>query len=448
MSAPACEAPSVARLLPWGRRMRFAKVNSHGPGGMGSGAVRVGCLPSLPSVSALVASQLGHFERAGIDVTLSCETGAGSLRDRLVHGELDAAVGNAGILYLAYHGWAGSGVRRALVTGLMLGGNVLELVASAAFADATSAWDEELQRSGGTFQGKGRGFRRPDPARPWMLAVDQESSSAQLAILRWLEARRLSPGTGFRIVIVPSSMMPSALASGHVDAFCTSAPWTTHACVARLGVRLDLGRAAEGVVPDAAIMVSRDFTQDHAEEHARLLAALMESARFCLAPEHQAEVLAVLAASRWFEGVSESTLKLALEAVGAGSGADPVASGEPSRERAEWIGEMVSVTRGLVPPRRVPRELAARLFRRDLHTHALEWLEGISPAAPAPVCRERRACGPGPAASVVRVPSPAEHPEGPAGAPAAGASRHFLGVSRLPSGLGGVPVVGAPNTGS
>src|SRR4051794_30841915 len=53
--------------------------------------LRLGFVPLADCAPLVIAHELGFFKNQGLDVTLSRELGWATVRDKLIHGELDAA---------------------------------------------------------------------------------------------------------------------------------------------------------------------------------------------------------------------------------------------------------------------------------------------------------------------------------------------------------------------
>ncbi|MGH8046865.1 MAG: ABC transporter substrate-binding protein, partial [Chthoniobacterales bacterium] len=52
---------------------------------------RLGYVPLIDAAPLLIAESLGFFAKAGVQVRLSRELGWGSIREKVVYGELDGA---------------------------------------------------------------------------------------------------------------------------------------------------------------------------------------------------------------------------------------------------------------------------------------------------------------------------------------------------------------------
>jgi ABC-type nitrate/sulfonate/bicarbonate transport system substrate-binding protein len=90
-------------------------------------ALRIGLVALTDSAPYLVARELGLYERHGLDVTLSCEAGWGTIRERLLNREVDAAHAVSGLVLAMRLGLGSSPCR--VVTGLVtsLQGNAITL---------------------------------------------------------------------------------------------------------------------------------------------------------------------------------------------------------------------------------------------------------------------------------------------------------------------------------
>ncbi|MCC6231704.1 MAG: ABC transporter substrate-binding protein [Verrucomicrobiales bacterium] len=349
--------------------MRFARGKAEVRGERNAPEIRVGFLPSLPSVALLMAESLGYFERMGLPVRLSCELGSASLRDRLVHGELDGAAADASLIFTTYHGWSGTGLRCPLVTGLMLGTGGSEVVLSRRLVSG-EATDAALS---GSFRG-----------RSMMIAIGQEYSVGHQTLLRWLAARGLRPGHEVRVPVLPYPQMLEALGAGHIDGFCAPAPWSQQARIAGVGLRAsehehecEADAEAEAEVANdtpleagMALMVTRDFAEARQDDHVRLLSAILQASRFCAEVANRDRVISTILNSGHFAGISVSALAEAMDVQGDGLSLDAARMGCPDRKRAGGVRHRVCAIRGGPATKAGGRDLATRQFRKDLFERA------------------------------------------------------------------------------
>src|SRR5260221_224956 len=107
------------------------------------------------------------------------------------------------------------------------------------------------------------------------------SSSHNFILRGWLAGSGINPDRDVRIVVVPPPQMVANLKAGHLDGFCVGEPWNSVAVQARAGWCAAASAELAPGHPEKVLMTRRDFAEKHAEEHAALLASLLESCEFC-----------------------------------------------------------------------------------------------------------------------------------------------------------------------
>ena len=100
--------------------MRFAKTKIRA-GHKSASWLNVGFAATIDCAVLIAAQELGLFRKFGLTVRLRREVGWATIREKLLHEELDAAAAHASMLFSIY---CGIGVvRRSCLTGLLLGFN-------------------------------------------------------------------------------------------------------------------------------------------------------------------------------------------------------------------------------------------------------------------------------------------------------------------------------------
>jgi ABC-type nitrate/sulfonate/bicarbonate transport system substrate-binding protein len=246
-------------------------------------ALRLGFVPLTDCAPLVMAHERGFFGKHGLRVRLCRELGWASIRDKIMHGDLEAAHALAAMPLVATLG-LGS-IRCDCLTGLVLNlhGNAITL-------------SHDLWR---------RGVRDANTLREEVVRTRREktltfgavfSFSPHRHLLRqWLSAAGLNPDRNVRIVIVPPPQMAANLQSGNLDGFCAGEPWNSAAVQMRAGWCAAVSAELDPGHPEKVLMVRREFAEKHEEEHLALLAALLEACEYCAAPENQEEIVTTLA---------------------------------------------------------------------------------------------------------------------------------------------------------
>lgn len=341
--------------------------------------LRLGFLALADAAPLLVARERDLFARHGLRVQLTREIGWATIRDKIIHGELEAAPAPAPMLWSTRLGL--DCTRADVLTGLVLNlhGNAVTL--------SSRLWDAGV-RTPATFRSEA--LRRRG-AQKLTLGVVFRHSAHHLQLLQWLRAAGVDPQRDVRIVVVPPAQTFSNLAAGTLDGYCAGEPWNTLAVQAGAGWCPAWSASLSPGHVEKVLLVRESFATERAEEHARLIAALHEACAWCDEPANR-PALAELLARRDALNVPVAALRPALTGqFDAGQGhieasADFLVfsrgANAPTLARAQALqAELLSA--GLIPAGAAPAELPAQIFRHDLHTQALTTLshETDKPAA-------------------------------------------------------------------
>jgi ABC-type nitrate/sulfonate/bicarbonate transport system substrate-binding protein len=330
-------------------------------------SLRLGFIPLTDAAPLIVAQELGYFTRHGVDVVLHREVGWATIRDKIVHGELEAAHTPAPMLWDTELGLNGppSAVLTALV--LNLHGNALTL--------ANTLWDEGVRDDATlrTLVLSRHGERRIT------FGVVSLFSSHHLLLRNWLRTAGINPDRHVRIVVVPPAQMFRNLAARMIDGYCAGEPWNS------LAVREGAGwcpawsaALAPGHV-EKVLMVTQRFAERFPAGHAALVAALTAACAWCDEPQNREPLAGLLAGARYLNLPVRVIAPALLGRFDCGHGRIETVPdfhvfhrGEanvPSAEKAAAIQRDL-VGAGLLPPTADPL-LPHRLFREDLLHEAL-----------------------------------------------------------------------------
>ena len=90
----------------------------------------------------------------------------------------------------------------------------------------------------------------------------------------------------------------SLLKLGYLDGYCAGEPWTTIAAEAGVGERVATSAQFAPLHPEKVLMARADFAAERADEHERLIAALIEACYLCDQPENRPLLCVKLEPSR------------------------------------------------------------------------------------------------------------------------------------------------------
>jgi len=260
-----------SKALPFdGNGVRTGEVAAgHRPALQRNHKLRVGFVPLTDCAPLAMAQELGLFQKYGSRVELSRELGWASIRDKIIHRELDAAHALAAMPVAASLG-LGS-IACDCLTGLVLNlnGNAITL--------SNDLWARGV-RDGKTLRAE---ISRSRPGKVLTFGVVFPFSSHRHLLRRWLSAHGIAPERDVRIVVVPPPQMAANLRAGHLDGFCAGEPWNSVAVQARAGWIAVTSLDLDPLHPEKVLMVRRDFAARRHPEHLALIAALLEACEYC-----------------------------------------------------------------------------------------------------------------------------------------------------------------------
>ena len=224
------------------------------------------------------------FEQCGLAVELHKEKDWAAIRDKVAGGELDAAQAPIALPLAINCGIASE--PRPCVTGLILSlhGNAITF----AFPVGVRCICARTLRKAVT-DAAGR--------RTFTLAVPFMYSSHNFILRQWLFSGGIDPDAELRIVIVPPREMFPHLSLGYIDGYCVGEPWGGLAVQAKAGVCVATSaemRRASGQSANGA----EEFAEGRADEHERLIAALIQACAFCDKPQNRRAISDCLAHSQ------------------------------------------------------------------------------------------------------------------------------------------------------
>jgi ABC-type nitrate/sulfonate/bicarbonate transport system substrate-binding protein len=338
------------------------------PSGSSTRPLRVGFLALTDAAPLIVAEQRGFFLQQGLRVTLQREVGWATIREKILYGELDAAQAPAPMLWSAQLGLgcAPHPVLTAFV--FNQGGNALTLsneLHAAGVRDAVT-----LRTVGRTRRGESR----------LTLGVVFPFSSHHLHLCRWLQQAGIVPERDVRIAIVPPAQMFRNLEAGTIDGYWSGEPWNSIAVRAGIGWCPTWSAAESPGHVEKVLMVTERLARTRAAEHSALVVSLSAAAEWCDDPAHAAELAEMLGATAYLNLPSRVIAPALLGEFDCGHGRVERAAdflvfhregaNVPTVHKAAALQDELSAAGFL--PADVDAQLPSRLFREDLHRHAIQ----------------------------------------------------------------------------
>jgi len=321
--------------------------------------LRVGFLPLTDAAPLMVAERRGLFTKRGLVVELQREVGWATVREKIFHGELDAAHAPAPMLWSLHLGAGCMPCPSLTAIVLNLHGNAVTL--------SRTLWEAGVRDASGL-----RAAARERKGRqPLTFGVVFHYSTHHLHLLDWLRAAGLDLNTEVRIVVVPPAQLFRNLNAGTIDGYCAGEPWNTLAVCEGAGWCPAWSAAHQAGHVGKVLAVKQRFAEESAEEHLALVSALAEACAWCDEPQNREPLAHILAEAAY--------LNLPVRVIA------PALSGrfDCGNGRVESIPDFHVFHRGEanVPTRAKAAELQAALVRAGL-------LEAPSAQLPARLFRE------------------------------------------------------------
>jgi ABC-type nitrate/sulfonate/bicarbonate transport system substrate-binding protein len=332
------------------------------------GTFRIGYVPLVDAAPLLVAEAMDFYAKRGLTVHLSAELGWGSIREKVVYGELDAAHAPGPLLFSIILGTHSRACGAATDLVLNLQGNAITL--------SRRFWDRGV-RDMGTFKLL---LRSESPHKP-AFAVVARFSSHHFLLRSWLRSVGLDPDRDVRIVVLPPPLVVDHMREGQIDGFCAGEPWNSAAALSGEGWVIATSMSLAPQHPEKVLLVRNEVLHGQPEVYSALRGAILEACRFCDQPENRQAVVDILHGSRVFPLAKQVLMNSLVGPFNTGiaelEGRDPFVifhrdgANDPSPERAQWCLQTVVEAGALVADGSV-RKLCLDAFLGERDSHRAE----------------------------------------------------------------------------
>jgi ABC-type nitrate/sulfonate/bicarbonate transport system substrate-binding protein len=334
-----------------------------------SDKLRVGFVPLTDCAPLVMAQELGLYKKYGLNVELSRELGWATVRDKIIHRELDAAHAPAAMPIAATLGLGSIPCDCLTALVLNLNGNAITL--------SNDLWKHGV-RDGKTLRAE---ITRSRHEKIFTFGAVFPFSSHRHLLRKWFATHGIDPDRDVRIVIVPPPQMVANLKAGNLDGFCVGEPWNSVAVQSRAGWIAATSSELDALHPEKALMARSDFAAKRNEEHVALVAALLEACEFCDAPENHEHIIETLAHPQ-FVGVPVDSLRHGMAgAVDFGHDTERAVrdfcifhrdhANEPSGDKAAWALDLVRASGLCKEPSAINFAFAKKVFRSDIFEKAV-----------------------------------------------------------------------------
>lgn len=344
----------------------------------------VAIMPLVDAAPLIIAQAMGFARTESLELDLIAAPSWSSVRDMLAFGRVDAAHLLSPVPVAMAMGLGGVTTRVAAVSVLSVNGNSIGVsrALEARLRELGFAFDFSDAHAAGTALAKVAGDRLTFGV-PFTFSMHVE-------LLRtWFAATPLKD-LAIDIRTVPPPLMPQALASGEIDAFCVGEPWGSASVDAGIGALILPGRAIWSFAPEKVLAVREDWAENEPHLLTRLMRAVWNAGRWLSLPGSRTAAAEILARDSHL-GVAAELIDRALSGRMTISAAGEQrhvsaflefhggAANFPWRSQAKWIGRHIAERTGLDQAAAVAA--AGQAFRTDLYRRSLQGSGADMPGA-------------------------------------------------------------------
>ena len=336
-------------------------------------AIKVGFVPMSDCAPLIAADALGLFKKHGLNIRLSREAGWASVRERILHRELDAAHAHASMIFELGFGLGGRAF--SCQTGVMLSHN------GSAISLSNELWNlgardlRSLKKLIDDLKGR----------RRLKFAVVLRYSTQNYLLRRWLKQASIDPDQDVEIVVVPPQQVVTCIHKGLIDGFCAGEPWSSIGTLKELCWCAAFTSEVAPMHPEKVLLVSKAFEESRHDEHLAMIAAIIEAAQFCDKPINRESLAAMLSQPCYFDVSVQSLLNGLQGPFQRGLGRQSSAldtivyhrsgASEPSEEKARWVLREIAKNNLPGPSPNLSSDTLKNYFRSDLYQEALSLIQ-------------------------------------------------------------------------
>lgn len=248
----------------------------------------------------IIAKERGLFEAHGLDVDLLRYGTWAAMRDALGTGAIDAAHMLSPMVVASAAGLGPFPSQFTTAFTMNLNGNAVT-VSRAVFETVEQTAPEMLARfplSAAAL--KPAIAQRKAAGEPMLTFAHVYSHSMHTYELRyWLAAGGVDPDNDVRLIVIPPEQMTDALSLGHIDGYCVGEPWNNAAVISGIGRTLITSAEIWACSPEKVLAVRQDWARTHAETHAALLSAMLETCAWLDRPSNRIIAAQIIANPRY-----------------------------------------------------------------------------------------------------------------------------------------------------
>ncbi len=254
----------------------------------------IGFIPLTDCASVVMAHELGLYKKYGLNVTVSKEASWAAVRDKLVHGELDAAHVLYGLIYGVHLGMSGPQKDMAILMSLNHNGQAITLA-------------NQLKEKGVT---DGASLKKlvDGEKREYTFAQTFPTGTHAMWLYYWLAANGIHPFNDVKTIVVPPPQMVANMRIGNMDGFCVGEPWNARAIFDKIGFTAVTTQEIWKDHPEKVLGTTAEFVQKYPNTARAMLMAVMEASMHIDATVNRPKVAKIISSKSYVnapEGVIE-----------------------------------------------------------------------------------------------------------------------------------------------
>ncbi|MEM8976282.1 MAG: CmpA/NrtA family ABC transporter substrate-binding protein [Pseudomonadota bacterium] len=264
-------------------------------------------IPLSDCAPLIVAHELGFAEQEGIALNLTRETSWATVRDRLAVAHIDVAHALAPMPLASNLGLGPLPNSIVCPMALGFGGNTVTVSRAiwAQLQDIECTADFDAVRTLAALS-ELNSRRRSSGSDRFRFGIVHPHSAHRYELAYWLASGGIMPDRDVEFVVLPPSLMATALGGGRIDGFCAGEPWGTIASLESVGTILTSKSHIWRSSPEKVLAARTGWVDENRDALHGLLRALYRSCCWCDQPENLSELAELLARDTYLALPSEA----------------------------------------------------------------------------------------------------------------------------------------------
>ena len=284
----ALAAGAVMNMVPAGIRNAAWVAGSDAPE---KTDLTIGFIPLTDCASVVMAYELGLYKKYGLNVAVSKEASWAAVRDKLIHGELDAAHVLYGLIYGVQLGVGGPQKDMAVLMSINNNGQAITL-------------SNQLKEKGVS---DGAALKKlvDSEKRDFTFAQTFPTGTHAMWLYYWLAANGIHPFHDVKTIVVPPPQMVANMRVGNMDGFCVGEPWNARAIFDKIGFTAATTQDIWKDHPEKVLGTTAEFVQKYPNTARAMLMAVLEASMFIDTTANRPRVAKIIASKSYVNAPDE-----------------------------------------------------------------------------------------------------------------------------------------------